>query len=650
MSPLPPWFDLILFPLAIASLFGFGLFLSDRLVSLFSSIPRDHPFDWGGEVEKMAVTFGLGYGFLSLSMLGLGLLGALYGPVLWSVLALGLLLFFRLANRFSVIRGWSELQPRGRLEWFLFGFLCFYFAFRYLGALVPGWGYDEMMYHLTLPRQFLLAHRIHPTPNLIQANLPLNAQMAFVFLYGLGGDILCHLFQWSQYLVLVAIVVRWARRLNEGAGYLAVLVYCSSTLGVYFKVPEEVHSDGPVAVYFATAMLVLGGGLTDRRRLGVALAGLFNGLAWGTKYTAFVFTTPLLMAYLVLKLLDRKVSRISLVTNLATFLFVSFLAFAPWMARGYSFTGNPVYPLLGILFPSPPPYDAMAERLREYEAYSNFYARDPVLAHTPPLYHPFRTVWVALRSLRSDKTAWSIQNGDFLLLLNLAIPFLGFVIRDRETKRLCYTALVGNLLYVFVYGMHLSRFYSSVFPLAAVLVARAIGLLAGKVHRPRALRWTVSMLMIFHLCYWQVRWLALQDWWGRPCLTHEAQRRFILKRYGGIEGLEKDRGGWEKALSDHTPQDAYVLAHRLKLPIHSPRRMYYIGDFEEELLVRLSRGAESPLALAQRLRGHGFTHYLFHKPTTSLSDLQEAWLDTYTESIWEDDQLELRRLLPPTTR
>jgi hypothetical protein len=78
--------------------------------------------------------------------------------------------------------------------------------------------------------------------------------------------------------------------------------------------------------------------------------------------------------------------------------------------------------------------------------------------------------------------------------------------------------------------------------------------------------------------------------------------------------------------------------------------MYYIGDFEEELLVRLSRGAESPLALAQRLRGHGFTHYLFHKPTTFLSDLQEAWLDTYTESTWEDDQLELRRLLPPTTR
>jgi hypothetical protein len=651
---LPLWFDIPFFFLILAGLLGFGLVLTRLLVRLFHSDEESPPLT---AAETLIAAYGLGFGGLAMIVLSLGALRLLYAPVLTLVAAAGLALLWRNRPALEHRRVWEELRPRGGVEWLFFVLLAGRMAYHFLGCFLPVFGQDELTYHLTMPRQYLYAHCVHCTPNLLHGNFPYNAEMLYLLCLAFGSEMLAKLLHWSMLLAILAALLVWVRRIDRDAGYLSLLVYLVAIAGVYVRAPMETGSDVPTAMFLAFAFLFASGMKGEDWRLRLVLASLMNGLAWGVKYVAPVFVTPLLAAYLVWRLRELRLGVSRTLLSLGAFVAITLAVFAPWMVKNTLCTNNPVYPALAGVFPSPAPYDSIAHRLEDYEQRSNFYRT-----------YGGETTFSSFSLLRSavlgygDKLAWSGTNGDYLLPLYVGCSITGLLAPILGLRGFALAGLVGNLLFFFFYGSHLNRFFSVSYPLGAVLVGTQTAAVFRMTSIPKALHIVLAVLLAVTSVNFQIRWNELMGWHGKPLLTREAHKQYLERHHSG--GPEDD-AFWEE-LPNLLPEGAYILGHGIRYPYFIPRRVYCVCDYEEELLDQLYRELGDWDRIGEELRRRGFTHLLLRagtlvsRPPQSGFDGVPAheggspypvwpareWLERNTRLLAGLEGLELREILP----
>lgn len=683
VSPLPLWCDIPLFPLMVACLFGYGLEMLrwlNRGWFLSLGIPR-----WDGGITTLPglkvgaslpllAGYGLGFGVVAMLILLLGALHLLYLPVMWLVLGSGLLLFWR--NRRAV--AWSELpgllKPVDKSEWLIVGVLTCILSFHLLGCFLPTFGQDELTYHLTIPRQYLIAHQIHATPNLLHGNFPYNAEMIYLLCLGLGSEMLCKLVQWSMLVILLLAVLVWSRRLDREAGYLSLLLYLVAVGGVYVRSPMEAGTDVPVTLFLALGFFFLVNASCSNWLPSVFLAGVFNGLAWGSKLVAPAFVTPLLLVYMIWKgLYFRREAQGMIWKSLVLSGLLTSVLFAPWMVKNALCTGNPLYPMLGRLFPSPPPYDAIQQRLFEYEHKANFYYHQsedemagPGATSTSTSLEDGHFSLMRVFHGYKAKLVWSCYEGDYLLLLFLATSITGIFLSIPEWRGHAITGLVANVIFFFIYGAHINRFFSVTYPLAAVLSGIQLGAVFRQTSFSQLLKGVVTLALALTMLNFQSRWCDLVNWHGRPCLTRAGFEQF-LERYNTHP---EQKQVWE-ALPELVPEDGYILGHGVRYPFFIPRRIYCICDYEEELLSQLLRQYGSWEPVLGALKQMGFTHLIL-EGTSSVAPGGPAspsevglpviplqvkvgdpshgwpprdWLDAHTELLIRVEGLELRKLL-----
>ncbi len=680
MSPLPLWCDIPLFPLVMVCLLGYGFEMLrwlNRGWFLSLGIPR-----WWGETSgcpsfsdtsggaspTLLAGYGLGFGVVALGVLLLGAVRLLYLPVMWLFLVLGLLLFWR--NRGAV--AWSRLpglfKPSDGCEWLIVVVLLCILSFHLLGCFLPTTGQDELTYHLSMPRQFLIAHRIHATPNLLHGNFPYNSEMIYMLCLGLGSEMLCKLVQWGMLVMLLLTLLDWSRHLDREAGYLCLLLYLVAVGGVFVRSPMEAGSDVSVSLFLTLGFFFLAKATRMSWMPSVFLAGVFSGLAWGCKLVAPAFVTPLLLVYLVWKGLhffrETRESLLRVVLKpVILFGLLTFILFTPWMAKNALCTGNPLYPMLGRLFPSPAPYDAIAQRLFEYEHRANFYY--PQAADYPPEKGSGFSLFQVFRGYR-EKLQWSVYEGDYLLILFLATSFTGIFLSIPEWRGHAWAGMAANVIFFFIYGAHINRFFSVSYPLAAVLAGIQLGAVFHQTSRPQLFKGVVVVVLAMTMVNFQTRWCGLVKWYGRPYLTRAGHEEY-LQRYNQYPDQKKL---W-KVLPDLVPEDGYILGHGVRYPFMVPRRIYCVCDYEEELLPQLFRQYGSWEPILGALKELGFTHLILAgipPEPASLASPDDAniqlgppalnkvgnplqgwppkeWLEANTELLIGVERLELRKLL-----
>ncbi len=297
-------------------------------------------------VERVLISTGLGAGTASLVMLGLGLAGAWHLKLLRALFAAGALwgiaLLVRPPTREDAALPESrKLSPWASASLVLIVLAC---ALTLLASAAPETFYDSLVYHLALPRLYLLHSRIIPTPWNLYSGLPFGIEMLYGLALALTNEhlaILLHAsFGWAGALALGA----WLRRRSSRDGaVLGILVYalCPVVLAVAWQSGVDLGT----AFYFALALIALSRALemdaeAQSRRWSLA-GGLLLGFALGTKYTAL----PLLAAFvLVHAWLSRRAGKsLSCTVWLAT---AAALAFMPWPVKNAFFYGDPAYPFL----------------------------------------------------------------------------------------------------------------------------------------------------------------------------------------------------------------------------------------------------------------------------------------------------------------
>jgi len=331
-----------------------------RLLAVLRLHPSPASYNW-------LLAESLGLGAMACWLLVLGLVGWLTpGAIAVSLWLLSALVAHPAAEALGWLWGlprqllarWrtSALLPRLALL-----FLLAIFGLALLQTLTPPWDYDGLMYHLVGPRLFLEAHRIYPVPNIWAVNGPFYAELLYLIGMGFGDDVFPKLVHYLFGLLVVSATwIVGKRWIGGSVGWLAACVLVGiPTLPVW---ASFAYIDLAWTVYEFLALACVLEWWDREDTSWLILAGLFVGLAMGTKYIAVAGLAVLGLAVLwrVRREGWRAISGAGLAIGVP-----AVLVALPWYLKNLVWFGNPVYPLY---FGGP---EWSARRLALYMGYLN---------------------------------------------------------------------------------------------------------------------------------------------------------------------------------------------------------------------------------------------------------------------------------------
>jgi 4-amino-4-deoxy-L-arabinose transferase-like glycosyltransferase len=224
------------------------------------------------------------------------------------------------------------------------------------GAMAPPFEYDELSYHLGVPADYLRAERIVFLPHNFFSNLSQLTEMLYLLAITLRSGVAAKLLHWSfgvmTALAVYAVGMRmWSRNVGATA---AALFYCLPfvyDLGVTARIDLATAFFGTLS--FGALLAWWDGRSALPGRL-VWVSALAAGGAVATKWTAIpVVAAPCALFVLAIGLKQWRSGRgRALLRPLGYGLAVMGMA-TPWFIKNWAMTGNPVYPMLGWIFPTP---------------------------------------------------------------------------------------------------------------------------------------------------------------------------------------------------------------------------------------------------------------------------------------------------------
>ena len=583
-------------------------------------------------LERAALQYALGAGILSLLWFILGILGLYRYPLGAPLLGLGLLLLWRDARawyaQFGALKNaWHAAASLEKALALLTGVLILYQMFI---ALAPPTKWDALAYHLQLPRQYLAAGSLAFIPENPYWGHPQLVEMLYTFAMSFHRAETAALLSWSAGVIfllgLLGLTNTSLARLkgedekeagpSSNAGWIAV---AAVSAGVTFRyLLGWSYTDLFSALFGLAALTVFFAWLDTHRPAWLLWAGLFCGLALGTKWTAGVLALGIFSAALVFRRQTGGVWKTWLLSGT-----IAFLTTLPWLVKNALVTGSPLYPY----FFSTPALDAA--RMAS--------ANPPNAAVTwwMNLFLPVTSTWAGV----DGAPGFSTDLGPLLLLL--AVP--GICLYRRST----YTKTIGLLLAFAALGLgvaslrnaHLmqTRLYFSVLPCLAIPAGWGWDWLQRQVIEGVRLRriFSALLLLVLGLVAWQDTYFNGQITPGRVTLGTLTRQSY----------LENTLGNHLRAaqLLETLPPGARILL------LWEPRGLYFPLNAQADLWIDRWRTDRRELktapAILDRWRSQGFTHVLFYQPGIELIRPQPGQPSSADWSVLQ----ELLAMLPAPT-
>lgn len=301
-------------------------------------------------LEQGALAALLGLGLLGFVVLGIGLLG-LFPPawLAWLVMSGLLAVLHRPALAWlrcirQSLRAMVLHEPARFHRWLRNGVVIL-LGLAFLSALAPPTAWDALTYHLAGPKLYLQSGQIISYPQNHFLGFPQGVQMLYLWLMILARPQAAALLHWCFGVLALLLVLGLAERAGRPAAGLiaAAALLVSGSLWGEFSWP---YNDLALMAYALAALTVIGiWDRTDERRRSdlLALAGVFTGLALGTKYTAAGVAIGL--GVLVLWL-SRRDGFLRLVGAGGMVSVVALVVLAPWLIKNALLDGNPLSPFM----------------------------------------------------------------------------------------------------------------------------------------------------------------------------------------------------------------------------------------------------------------------------------------------------------------
>ncbi len=414
-----------------------------------------------GRLSYLLFSCGLGLGLLAMVMLMVGTIFGINAYLLFITIAVLVLLvgyswheLFKELGSLSkaiLLRKWNA---RERVVWLLvLGIACLQLP----AALTPTIFPDTLRYHFGLTKIFIQAGQISYIPDFTEANISSNWQMIYLPQIVLSGDACAQIFNWMV-LPLTAVIVGLAA--GPGAYALAMLTFVSTPF--LLGVAGLGNNDLGVAFFAALMWLAI---RSKELRSHLLWAGIFGGLAIGTKYTALGTVIATIVAYTFFEPTKHRNRLFAYLLPLRTFCIGGFLGYLPWFIRNTIWTGDPVYPILSRWLPWCGP-----EGRWFAEHYSTGIAQYG--SRLDGFLHVLFAPWAA--SVANSKYHFESDPG---VIFWCAIPLVLWAVYrqlDNNKNGICIAAAaswVGGLIWAV--GPQVTRFLAPMVPIFAITIGEA---------------------------------------------------------------------------------------------------------------------------------------------------------------------------------
>jgi len=209
--------------------------------------------------------------------------------------------------------------------------------------LSPNIGWDDNVYHLTLPKLYLAHGGFRRVPFNVYSNWPQNVELLFSLALMLQDYVLAKLVH-AYFLLLTAVAV--FRICRGQTGRVPAVVATLLLLGnhVLLFESQRAYIDLAFAFFFLAAIACAIEHLRSQARPPLILSGLCCGALAGTKLSGIAGLGCVLMIVLSRRPLRFDKERIRLIAS--SLLLPTAALAAPWLIKSAVYTGNPVYPLL----------------------------------------------------------------------------------------------------------------------------------------------------------------------------------------------------------------------------------------------------------------------------------------------------------------
>lgn len=230
--------------------------------------------------------------------------------------------------------------------------LIFQFVVNLIGALGPELAFDALWYHLTLPKLYLMEHKIFFIPGglLYYSSMPKLTEMIYIPALLFGGEVAAKLIHFSFGALTCFALYKISRKfLSFRTALLCVVIFYSNLVVDW----ESITAYIDLARTFFELMALWGfiNWWQSGKRKELIQSAIILGLAISTKLLAFgslfIFTSLILYKYIVINRHNRA-DRLS--KALLIYWFISILAVSPWLVFSYVNTGNLIYPFFSSIY------------------------------------------------------------------------------------------------------------------------------------------------------------------------------------------------------------------------------------------------------------------------------------------------------------
>jgi len=306
------------------------------------------------QLEEFLVSIALGAGFLMYFTIFLGTFSLLYKEVYILLVVVVSVLFFKDMAYLVKLACLLLRNIRTRLRLNMAGMLLVAYLFFIIINLVPVFSpmsdFDSMAYHLAFAKVYANNHYLIYQPDQLYTTMP----QAMTMLYTIAelfaepnlSAIIAYSFGVFASLAIYSLV---RKHYSESAALIASLLFFTSPV-IIQNLPLT-GVDISLTYFFLAAMIIFFKYVDEKqenkRTSLLVLFSILLGIAISVKLTAIfaaaaVFT-GILLSWLMYK---RKFN----IKHLIIFGFIALLFISPWLARGYVYTGNPLYPQAYTVF------------------------------------------------------------------------------------------------------------------------------------------------------------------------------------------------------------------------------------------------------------------------------------------------------------